>query len=469
MRAIPDLNDQQKNIGFAQYGFPLAESHHGRERGGPVWLQDRLGEDVVVEKWTPGHPFVEHKPLKLQIRRPWVLDDSAGAATYSLLWVDAYDAKDPVWVYEDQLNVKKPYLIAAWGPGPVFLFTGDMFSDAMISEAQNRQLFEMLLDAVQDIADKRKLTDAGQVFRLNRRRQAAAVPEMTNERTIIIAGNVYRKNPEVDRYQIPFDKMGELRMNEVPAHSHLEVLGLPAPKGVYEMECYALNGGEEGEAEYLEVYGGASFKVTADDLPQVLSRLRRAFPDLDPPGQQSLLRNPLITSENTDDGLLAHVFLNLKYKDKPETLVRDAVAPFIEGYRRFDRGSVHVFVCHASEDKPAARELASAMTKLGADVWFDEWEIRVGDSIVQKIGAGLGTLTHLVILLSKNSVDKPWVQKELSSALMRQLSEKAVDVLPVRLDDCLIPPILADIKYADARGGIARALLDLEPALFKDS
>ncbi len=65
---------------------------------------------------------------------------------------------------------------------------------------------------------------------------------MTTEREIMTSGRVYRKNPEVDRYQIHLDDLGDLRMRDIPPHSHLEILGLPEPKGVVNMECYGLNG-----------------------------------------------------------------------------------------------------------------------------------------------------------------------------------------------------------------------------------
>ena len=286
--------------------------------------------------------------------------------------------------------------------------------------------------------------------------------------TITIGSRTFRKNSEVDRYQIPLDELGDFRMSQIPPHSHVEILGLPEPAGASEMECYGLNGGDEGNHEYLSVYGGASFYVSAEERERTIARLRRAFPysDADDGG---LFRNPNITANSVDDQVLVHLFLSRNFNDRPHTPLREAIAPFVDGYLRLNRASVHVFICHASEDKAAARALASAMKRLGADVWFDEWEIRVGESIVQKVGHALGAVSHLIVLLSNSSVAKPWVQKELSSALMLQLSRRSIAVLPVRLDDCAIPPILADIKYADARLAFEHAVEQIQQSLFSDA
>jgi hypothetical protein len=115
------------------------------------------------------------------------------------------------------------------------------------------------------------------------------------------------------------------------------------------------------------------------------------------------------------------------------------------------RPDIRLFVCHASEDKPVARAFANFLRINGTRVWLDEWEIQVGDSIVEKVNGGLSVATHLAVLLSSASVSKPWVCRELSSALMRQLSDSSVTVLPLLIDDCAIPPMLADIRYADCR------------------
>ena len=254
-------------------------------------------------------------------------------------------------------------------------------------------------------------------------------------------------------------------MIDIPAHSHVEILGLPEPRGASGAECYGVNGGDEGTTEYLSVYGGASFSVGLNERSRILSRLRRAFPPMDP-DEYGNMQNPKISTEIFRGGVIGHLYLGFDFSHNPDTRLRNAILPFIEGYQRLNRPGAHVFICHASEDKAAARSLASSMVKLGAEVWFDEWEIHVGESIVQKISDALGEVSHLILLLSQTSVLKPWVKKELSAALMRQLSQNAIKVLPLRLDDCPIPPILADIKYADARCGMEQAVAEMEQALF---
>ena len=88
---------------------------------------------------------------------------------------------------------------------------------------------------------------------------------------------------------------------------------------------------------------------------------------------------------------------------------------------------------------------------LGVNCWLDENKIRVGDSLVAKISDGLKTSHTLILFLSKKSIVSLWTQKEWQSFLSRQLSEGTIRILPVLLEECELPAILADIKYADFR------------------
>jgi len=120
-----------------------------------------------------------------------------------------------------------------------------------------------------------------------------------------------------------------------------------------------------------------------------------------------------------------------------------------------------VFISHSSKDKPFVRKLVEQLKSQQLNVWLDEQEIKVGDSITSKISGGLKDSDYLVAVLSKASVASPWVQAELNSALMDQISNKGTAVLPVLIEDCDIPTLLRDRLYADFRGDFKSGLAKL--------
>src|SRR6478672_601324 len=90
-----------------------------------------------------------------------------------------------------------------------------------------------------------------------------------------------------------------------------------------------------------------------------------------------------------------------------------------------------VFVCHASEDKDDfARPLATALQKEGVSVWFDEFEIRLGDSIVNKIEKGLANSRAGIIILSKFSLDKGWTIYETNAIKQLHIANR-LKLIPV--------------------------------------
>jgi CxxC motif-containing protein len=108
-----------------------------------------------------------------------------------------------------------------------------------------------------------------------------------------------------------------------------------------------------------------------------------------------------------------------------------------------------VFLSHSSIDKPFIRQLAADLTKENILVWLDEQQIKVGDSINDKISQGLAESDYFVIALSDNSINSEWVKKELNSALIDEIEAKKVKVFPIKLSDCVIPNLIKDKKYAD--------------------
>jgi hypothetical protein len=105
--------------------------------------------------------------------------------------------------------------------------------------------------------------------------------------------------------------------------------------------------------------------------------------------------------------------------------------------------------------------LAKNLRRSGVRVWFDQWEIKVGDSIVQKINDGISSHSYLGVVLSPAAVRSPWVRSELSAGLVRELHTRRVVVLPILHRNCRMPPLLQPKHYADFRLSYRKGLEEL--------
>lgn len=133
-------------------------------------------------------------------------------------------------------------------------------------------------------------------------------------------------------------------------------------------------------------------------------------------------------------------------------LVEDALDRAVEAKEarhKTDQRTKVAFLSHSSRDKSFIRQLATDLKANGVQVWLDEQNIKVGDSIPDKISQGLAESDYFLFAASKNSVDSEWVKRELNSALVTEVESRAVHVLPLKLDDSKIPGAVKDKKYAD--------------------
>ena len=90
-----------------------------------------------------------------------------------------------------------------------------------------------------------------------------------------------------------------------------------------------------------------------------------------------------------------------------------------------------VFISHASEDKDkVVRPLAHALQDDGLTVWYDEFELRLGDSLRRKIDGGLARSRFGVVVLSRAFFGKGWTNYELDGLVTRAVSGEQV-LLPI--------------------------------------
>jgi len=90
-----------------------------------------------------------------------------------------------------------------------------------------------------------------------------------------------------------------------------------------------------------------------------------------------------------------------------------------------------VFISHASEDKDeVVRPLAHALQAHGLQVWYDEFELRIGDSLRRNIDQGIANSAFGVVVLSEAFLAKNWPQYELDGLVTRHLTGPQV-LLPL--------------------------------------
>jgi hypothetical protein len=101
------------------------------------------------------------------------------------------------------------------------------------------------------------------------------------------------------------------------------------------------------------------------------------------------------------------------------------------------------FLSYTWEDRDLAEKLAASLQANGIDTWWAGWSLQAGDSLRQKIDQGLMDCTHFLVLLTPNSIHKPWVNQEMDAGLIRKLEAQA-RFIPLRANLAVtqLPPLL---------------------------
>lgn len=170
---------------------------------------------------------------------------------------------------------------------------------------------------------------------------------------------------------------------------------------------------------------------------------------------------------------LADVFgIPLKTGDvKPDQ--QNQLSKATQGYVQKEHGEAHhwdVFISHAWEDKEEiARPLADALISKGLKVWFDEFTLKVGDSLRRSIDKGLAKSRYGIVIISPSFLSKEWPQKELDGLLARE-SEGHKVILPIwhMADAALLrqhSPLLADRVATNSSSGLEKVVSDLLSAI----
>ena len=115
--------------------------------------------------------------------------------------------------------------------------------------------------------------------------------------------------------------------------------------------------------------------------------------------------------------------------------------------KRFNMPSV--FISYNHQDRIKANWLAKYLRKSGVSTWLAEADLKIGESLIERIGTAIESTDFVIALLSARSVKSPWVERELVIAMTHEIEGKRVVVLPVKIESCKLPPYLVGKLYAD--------------------
>ncbi len=112
-----------------------------------------------------------------------------------------------------------------------------------------------------------------------------------------------------------------------------------------------------------------------------------------------------------------------------------------------------IFISHTFKDKPIVEPIALRLSSIFGqeNVFYDSWSIQPGDGIIEKMNSGLTECEFFFFFVSKNSLQSKMVSLEWENTLLKATNGD-VKLIPVKLDDCLMPAILMQSLYIDIFG-----------------
>jgi hypothetical protein len=110
-----------------------------------------------------------------------------------------------------------------------------------------------------------------------------------------------------------------------------------------------------------------------------------------------------------------------------------------------------IFISHSSRDKGTALRLGTVLNFCAIDVWLDDWELEVGQSLTDELAKAMNKSRFIAILITENYNKTVWTKTEYKKAMAREQKEQRTVMLPLIVGEAEIPDFLEDKIYIDLR------------------
>lgn len=113
------------------------------------------------------------------------------------------------------------------------------------------------------------------------------------------------------------------------------------------------------------------------------------------------------------------------------TLVEQNYSAKSQEVADIDNKQYDFFISHASEDKEDfVKALADGLTEEGCKVWYDNFVLKIGDSLRESIDRGLANSKYGIVVISPHFLKKRWPAYELNGMVAREMNGHKV-ILPI--------------------------------------
>ena len=96
------------------------------------------------------------------------------------------------------------------------------------------------------------------------------------------------------------------------------------------------------------------------------------------------------------------------------------------------------FISYSSQDREFAQRFHADLQENGIRCWFAPEDMKIGDRIRTRIDEVICLHEKLLLVLSANSINSDWVEKEVETAFEKERESKSIVLFPIRLDDAVM-------------------------------
>jgi uncharacterized protein YjbI with pentapeptide repeats len=97
------------------------------------------------------------------------------------------------------------------------------------------------------------------------------------------------------------------------------------------------------------------------------------------------------------------------------------------------------FISYSTKDQEFADRLYADLQNKGVRCWFAPHDLKIGDKFQEVIEERIRLYEKLLIILSENSVNSDWVEREVQAAMEKERRSPGDTVLfPIRVDDAVM-------------------------------